>query len=72
VYEVRYEDILADPAGEMSRIVEFCGLPPFEEGNAAYREKLAGVGHIHHRNTYGSFGVVEEICRDTMRQYGYL
>ena len=72
LYEVRYEDILADPAAEIPRIFEFCGLPPIEEGNAAYREKLAGVGRIHHSNAYGSFGVVEEICRDSMRQYGYL
>ena len=70
--EVRYEDILAAPEREIARIAEFCELAPFGRENAAFRERIAGVGHVHHRNAYGSYEVVESICRKEMRRYGYL
>jgi len=70
--EVRYEDILAAPAREIARLAEFCELAPFRDDNEAFRARIAGVGHVHHKNAYGSFEVIEGICREEMRHYGYL
>lgn len=71
-YEVRYEDILADPRQEMRRIFEFCELPTIGSGAAAYEERLSKVGVIHHKNSYGDFDLVESIAKDGLRRHGYL
>lgn len=70
-YEVRYEDILADPQKEVLGILEFCGLPEPGKDNTEYWQKLGEFGKIRHKNVYGDFEVVESICGDNMRRYGY-
>lgn len=71
-HEVRYEDILADPEKEVFRIFEFCELDVPEESNRAFWSKIGEFGTIRHKNAYGNFDMVESICGDSMRKYGYL
>lgn len=71
-YEVRYEDVLAEPQEEMSKLFDFCELPPPEPNNTAYWEKLRNVGTVHHQNRYGDYDLVEDICRENLSRLGYL
>ena len=71
-YEVRYEDILTNPKEEISKILDFCELPEIKADNERFWKKLSQVGVLRHTNKYGEFEVVEEICGDNMRKYGYL
>lgn len=71
-YEVRYEDILANPRKEILRILEFSGLSEADAKGGDFAEKISRVGHISHVNHYGNFGLVEEICRSNMQKYDYL
>jgi len=71
-YEVRYEDILANPRAEILKILDFCELEPIAEENTAFWEKLDAIGVVQHKNQYGDFDLVESICRDNMRKHGYL
>jgi len=68
---VRYEDILAEPTAEISKILKFCELPEVSGSAVHFWDKVKGVGVIHHSNRYGSFEVIEEICRSNMERYGY-
>jgi hypothetical protein len=70
-HEVRYEDILAAPEREFTRILEFCELGPVPREHAAYWDRLAAVGKVHHVNAYGRFDEVREICREAMGRHGY-
>jgi hypothetical protein len=69
--EVRFEDILANPKKELARIFEFADLEPIRPENKEFWNKIDGVGKTHHKNTYGEFDVIEEICRDYLRLYNY-
>ncbi len=72
LFEVRYEDILKNPKEEVSKILEFCELPEIGKENTEFWEKISQVGVLHHKNVYGDFKVIEEICGDNMRKYHYL
>lgn len=70
-YEVRYEDILTDPDGEIAKICDFCELEePALEANDFWR-KINGVEDRSSTNQYGDFEVVESICEPHLAQYGY-
>lgn len=71
-YEVRYEDILADPLVEVGKILDFCELPELEDRDTAFWRKLNQIGVVNHTNKYGDFDLIEEICGDNMIKYGYL
>lgn len=71
-YEVRYEDILANPKEEIRRIFEFCELPEIRDCNITFWKKFSQIGIIQHSNQYDDFEVVETICRTNMQRYGYL
>jgi hypothetical protein len=71
-YLIRYEDLLANPEEEMRKLFEFCELPEIADRNAEFWQKLSNVGVVKHKNEYGDFGIIEEICGDNMRKYGYL
>ena len=71
-HEVRYEDICARPQEEMARLLRFIDLPAPDASAAVYHQRLAQVGRVHHRNDYGNFDVVAEICGPALRRYGYL
>jgi hypothetical protein len=70
-YEVRYEDILADPRGEIERLLAFCELPPVTEPDAPFWQKVNGVGAVSHTNQYGNFDLIESICGEYLTRYGY-
>ncbi|WP_158279717.1 sulfotransferase family protein [Coraliomargarita sinensis] len=69
--EVRYEDILENPAGKMAELFAFCELEAPAKDNLAYQEKLQGIGVVHHKNRYQDFGTITEICREKMLRYSY-
>ena len=71
-YEVRYEDILADPIVEVGKILDFCELPELQDRNTEFWQKLNQIGVVNHKNKYGDFDLIEDICRDNMLKYGYL
>jgi hypothetical protein len=69
--QVRFEDILANPRKELARIFEFCELPPVKEDNRKFWDKIDAVGKTHHKNSYGGFDVITEICQGHMKALGY-
>ena len=71
-YEVRYEDILARPTEEISKILEFCDLPPLEDRSERLELRIRQVGNDGRSSGYANFDLVEKICADQMRRYGYL
>lgn len=71
-FEVRYEDILADPGQQVARILRFCELPEVDPGYQPFWKKIQGVGSLRHDNRYENFDVIEEICRANLLRYGYL
>jgi hypothetical protein len=72
LYEVRYEDIVAQPARSMDTIFEFCELRVPGPAESAYAERLSQVGVLRHTNRYGSFDEIERICGDMLRHHRYL
>lgn len=68
---VRYEDVLADPRSEISRILEFCELPEVDTSIQRFWDKIRDIGVLRHSNQYGGFEVIEEICRTNMERHGY-
>lgn len=71
-YEVRYEDILAQPREEMEKLFSFCELESIPTDHSHYWDKLKEVGKVHHVNRYGGFDLVEDLCRENLHRYGYL
>jgi hypothetical protein len=69
--EVRYEDILADPATEIMRLIDHCELDRAGIDNARFRDKLSHVGVVKHENRYGDFELIGDICRELMDEYRY-
>ena len=72
LFEVRYEDILADPRAQLQELFQFCGLSTPMDQNSNYQDRLNGVGVIHHKNDYHDFSTVESICADSMKRFNYL
>ncbi len=71
-YEVRYEDILASPKTEIAKLMEFCELPDVADGEAPFWRKVDEIRTGPPPGQYSNFEVVETICRENMRKYGYL
>src|SRR5205085_2102428 len=69
--QVRFAGILGNPQNELGPNLEFAELPPIREDNKDFWDKLSGVGKTHHKNKYGDFAVIEEICRENMRGLNY-
>lgn len=68
---VRFESILADPVAAVGRILDFCGLKQFASGDESFRALCAQTGQVSHVNTYGEFGIISEVCHQTMDLLGY-
>jgi len=68
---VRFESVLADPAGTMAALFEFCDLPPLDPDTPALRGLYARTGRVAHQNAYGGYAEITEICRETMGRLGY-
>lgn len=71
VLTVRFESVLADPAGTVGKILDFCGLPPFAEDNPVFRELCGKTGKVAHVNDYRDYELIADICGETMRMMGY-
>jgi hypothetical protein len=71
VLTVRFESVLADPAGAVARILDFCGLPPFDEDDPVFAELCRGTGKVAHVNAYRDYEFIADICGPAMRQMGY-
>jgi hypothetical protein len=73
LYEIRYEDFLADPAHRLQEIFDFCHLPePNAQARIALDERLSKVGVLNHQNRYENYDVVEKIAGDSLKQYHYV
>ena len=70
--EVRYEDILASPREQVSRLLRFCELPEVDSACSAFWEKVHEVGSRRDSNRYEDFETIENICHDNLVRYGYL
>jgi hypothetical protein len=70
-YEIRFEDLLASPHEEMSKIFDFCELPAITKDNQKYWNRIDEVGTVRHKNEYGDFSEIESICRRGMEHYDY-
>jgi hypothetical protein len=89
---VRYEDLIADPEGSLTRIMDFVGeertsqeLESFGKNYRAValekedvRKQLCSVGEIVDRRgiwktrmTHEEAQIVDTLCHDLMREYGY-
>jgi len=71
--EIRYEDICREPEKELARLFEFAELRPIGREDTKFWEKIANVGNTPHthKNQYGNFELVEDICREQMQALGY-
>jgi hypothetical protein len=70
--EVRYEDILANPQLELTKLFKFCELSCPTDQNLKYLTELSKVGQVKHSNKYGGFEEVEKIVAPLMQELGYL
>lgn len=70
--EVRYEDILANPKKELTRLFDFAKLDWPGESNSAFKHEFDIVGVTHHKNNYKDFDVIEEITREMLVKLKYL
>ena len=71
-YEVRYEDILADPQEEVLKILQFCELPVDQDHNSLFWKMVEKIKPVAVKDEYQNFDLVESICRANMQKYGYL
>jgi hypothetical protein len=70
--EIRYEDLLDDPAQQILSLMNRLALPRPAPENSAFWEYVNKVGVIHHKNSYGQFDVVESIAGRTLQNLGYM
>src|SRR5690606_18120115 len=76
--ELRYEDLLAEPAAALDRVLAFCGLPPHgsaiverftrDFGVAAFDRSRVGAGA---RLSVGERAAFERVAGDLQRELGY-
>jgi hypothetical protein len=75
LYELRYEDLIADPVGQMRRLYEHLGLGGFDQFLPRLREYLdANAGYQTNRYprlTPELRGEIERRWGDVIRRYGY-
>jgi hypothetical protein len=72
--EVRYEDILADPRGQVTAMLEFLGLrwtPGFEAGFSRYTFSTGRRDAYHRDLDPGQLAVLENSLAKHLQRYGY-
>jgi hypothetical protein len=73
-HELRYEDLVKDPAGRLGILYGHLGLGGFEEVKprlAAYLEKLGGYETGHHQLPAELAAKIGQHCADVIQRYGY-
>ncbi|MDF2096038.1 sulfotransferase family protein [Aquibaculum arenosum] len=66
---LRYEDLCADPAGTMGRILEHCGLSP-EDLPAQAAERIQHPSYYRPDFTPGEAATIERLTADTAARFG--
>ncbi|MBW4701561.1 MULTISPECIES: sulfotransferase [unclassified Micromonospora] len=72
--DVRYEDLLADPRGEVARMLDFLDLdwsPAFEKGFGRYRFHAGRRAAYHEELGDAQLAAVERVLDKPLRQWGY-
>ncbi|MFJ8687727.1 sulfotransferase family protein [Micromonospora wenchangensis] len=72
--DVRYEDLLADPRGEVARMLDFLDLdwsPAFEKGFGRYRFHAGRQAAYHEELGDAQLAAVERVLDKPLRQWGY-
>ncbi|TDB98601.1 sulfotransferase [Micromonospora fluostatini] len=72
--DVRYEDLVADPRGEVARMLDFLGLewsPAFERGFGRYRFEGGRRAAYHDELSPGQLAAVERVLDKPLREWGY-
>ncbi|GAB3057389.1 sulfotransferase family protein [Micromonospora schwarzwaldensis] len=72
--DVRYEDLLADPRGEVARMLDFLDLdwsPAFEKGFGRYRFHAGRRAAYHEELGVAQLAAVERVLDKPLRQWGY-
>ncbi|MEU8373266.1 sulfotransferase [Micromonospora sp. NPDC048894] len=72
--DVRYEDLLADPRGEVARMLDFLDLdwsPAFERGFGRYRFHAGRQAAYHEELGDAQLAAVERVLDKPLRQWGY-
>jgi hypothetical protein len=72
LHELRHEDLVANPAEEIAKLLRFCELDDVGDSGAPFWQKVDELRVVPPGKAYRDFGVVEEVCADLMRRYGYL
>lgn len=72
LYELRHEDLVANPQEEIARLMQFCELDEVTDRFAPFWEKVEGLHVVPPGKQYRDYEVVEEVCADRMRRYRYL
>jgi hypothetical protein len=71
-FEVRYEDICANPNRALVSLLEFCELAPVGEEGRSFWKKISEVKPLRPDNAYPHAEIIVEICRENLRRHGYL
>ncbi|MFJ6194717.1 sulfotransferase family protein [Micromonospora sp. NPDC092111] len=72
--DVRYEDLLADPRGEVARMLGFLDLdwsPAFEKGFGRYRFHAGRRAAYHDELSADQLAAVERVLDKPLREWGY-
>ncbi len=72
--ELRYEDILADPAAAFEQMTLFAGLPPSESFDAALRRQTfsnARAASFRSELTPSDIATLDNLIGDLLRRHGY-
>jgi hypothetical protein len=72
LFEVRYEDILENPQGEITKILKFCEFPAIKDPKSRFWQMVETFKPVHANRQYGDFDIIESICSVNMKRYGYL
>jgi omega-hydroxy-beta-dihydromenaquinone-9 sulfotransferase len=69
-HEFRYEDLMEKPQVELEKLFSFCELAwPTHE---AFNNYVKKIGKTTHKNNYEGFELVESLCPQNLKRYGYL
>lgn len=72
--EIRYEDVLADPAGGLREVLAFCGLTPsaeFDAGLARYRFSTARAEAFRRDLAEADVAALDAVLAEPLLRYGY-
>jgi hypothetical protein len=69
-WEVRYEDIVADPESQLRAILDFCELD-VQSAGATYRQHVESIRSPARSIDRDTEALIEDLCAKPMRRLGY-